>query len=304
MSYISGYDQELLASVGTSPDFTLTLWNWKNSKIMLRSKAYGQDVFSVFFNPFIKGQLCSSGVGHIKFWQMARTFTGLKLQGELGRFGRTAISDVEAFVQLPDGRILSGSEWGNLLLWDGGLISLEVTQPNKTCHEGSIRCIFLDESGELMTAGADGAIRIWNAEAILEVDAGTLEDGLFKIEFMNEMQISHNGQMSDIIDMVKYDDGKEKSEDEEDEEDFWLAQDSKGAIWKLDLSFSHKAKQPVRIKTSHSGVVNSVAVNEISERVASAGDNIIRLYEMSVGEQKTKLILEASVCQVWPLLRE
>ena len=46
---------------------------------------------------------------------MASTFTGIKLQGQLGRFGRTPISDIECYVMLDDGRVLSGSEWGNIL---------------------------------------------------------------------------------------------------------------------------------------------------------------------------------------------
>jgi len=40
-----------------------------------------------------------------RFWKMARTFTGLKLQGELGRFGRTEISDIEGYRELPDGKV-------------------------------------------------------------------------------------------------------------------------------------------------------------------------------------------------------
>ncbi len=31
---------------------------------------------------------------NFRFWIMASTFTGLKLQGELGRFGTTEISDI------------------------------------------------------------------------------------------------------------------------------------------------------------------------------------------------------------------
>ena len=38
---------------------------------------------------------------------MADTFTGLKLQGELGRFGRTEISDIEGYVELPDGKVMT-----------------------------------------------------------------------------------------------------------------------------------------------------------------------------------------------------
>ena len=57
---------------------------------------------------------------------MAKTFTGLKLQGQLGKFGKTEITDIEGYVELPDGKVLSGSEWGNMLLWDGGLIKVSL----------------------------------------------------------------------------------------------------------------------------------------------------------------------------------
>ncbi len=91
---------------------------------------------------------------------MAKTFTGLKLQGELGKFGKTEISDIEGYVELPDGKVLSGSEWGNMLLWDGGLIKVEIARRHKKpCHVGAIQQIIMDE-GELMTIGEDGYIRV------------------------------------------------------------------------------------------------------------------------------------------------
>ena len=39
-----------------------------------------------------------------RFWTMAKTFTGLKLQGELGRFGTTELSDISGnlFLMLVD----------------------------------------------------------------------------------------------------------------------------------------------------------------------------------------------------------
>ena len=42
------------------------------------------------------------------------------------RFGKTSVSDIDAFVQLADGKVLSGSEWGNMLVWDGGLIKVDL----------------------------------------------------------------------------------------------------------------------------------------------------------------------------------
>lgn len=66
---------------------------------------------------------------------MASTFTGLKLQGQLGKFGRVEISDISAYVELPDGKVLSGTEWGNFLLWDGGFIKVELSKKGKKpCH--------------------------------------------------------------------------------------------------------------------------------------------------------------------------
>ena len=107
----------------------------KHDKV-LRSKAYSLDVFRVSFSPELQGQLTTSGIGHIRFWQMAETFTGLKLQGQLGRFGKTSVSDIEGFVQLPDGKVVSGAEWGNILVWDGGLIKVEISrEKGKPCHD-------------------------------------------------------------------------------------------------------------------------------------------------------------------------
>lgn len=56
----------LLASVGSSPDYMLTIWDWKQEKIMLRSKAFSQDVFQVTFSPENEEQLTTCGTGHIR----------------------------------------------------------------------------------------------------------------------------------------------------------------------------------------------------------------------------------------------
>jgi len=91
---------------------------------------------------------------------MASTFTGLKLQGHLGKFGKKELSDIEGYVELPDGKVLSGSEAGNMLLWEGGLIKVEIARRNgRPCHVGTIQQIIMDE-GELMTIGDDGCIRV------------------------------------------------------------------------------------------------------------------------------------------------
>lgn len=52
----------------------------------------------------------------------------LCVQGALGRFGAVELSDVAAWVELPDGKVLSGSEAGDLLLWEGGLIKAVISR--------------------------------------------------------------------------------------------------------------------------------------------------------------------------------
>ena len=85
---------------------------------------HSQDVYTIKFSPYFEGTLNSCGTGHIRFWKMASTFTGLKLQGQLGKFGNVELSDVVGFIEMPDGKVLSTTETGELLMWDGGLIKV------------------------------------------------------------------------------------------------------------------------------------------------------------------------------------
>ena len=56
-----------LASVGSAPDYMLTVWDWKNEQVILRSKAFSQDIYKVAFSPEDEGHLCTSGSGHIRY---------------------------------------------------------------------------------------------------------------------------------------------------------------------------------------------------------------------------------------------
>ncbi|XP_052596739.1 cilia- and flagella-associated protein 44 isoform X4 [Peromyscus californicus insignis] len=268
-------DGDLLASVGSHPDYTITIWNWMQEQPTLRTKAFSQDVFKVTFNPEDDEQLTTSGSGHIKFWEMAFTFTGLKLQGSLGRFGKTSTSDIEGYIELPDGKVLSGSEWGNLLLWEGSLIKVELCRTGmKSCHQGPINQIMLDE-GEVITAGSDGCVRIWDFETIDTAD--TVDDtGLLEIEPINELQVDKN---VNLFSMIKMD---------EIGNNFWLAQDASGAIWKLDLSFSNITQDPECLFSFHSGAIEALAVSPLTYLMATTAlDCFVRFYDFA---SKTPLI--------------
>ena len=68
-----------LVSVGGEPDFTITVWDWIEQRVTLKSKAFSAEVFRASFSPYTDNIIFTSGSTHIKFWKMANTFTGLKL---------------------------------------------------------------------------------------------------------------------------------------------------------------------------------------------------------------------------------
>lgn len=76
-----------LVSLGGAPDYTLTVWDWMSERVILKAKAFSQEVYRASFSPFSDDILFTSGFTHIRFWKMAQTFTGLKLQGEIAKFG-------------------------------------------------------------------------------------------------------------------------------------------------------------------------------------------------------------------------
>ncbi|XP_074157296.1 LOW QUALITY PROTEIN: cilia- and flagella-associated protein 44 [Sminthopsis crassicaudata] len=259
----------LLATVGCSPDYTITVWNWKEEQPMLRTKAFSQDVFKVTFNPENEEQLTTAGSGHIKFWLMALTFTGLKLQGFLGRFGKTSVTDIEGYVELPDGKVLTGSQWGNLLLWEGGLIKVELCRhARRTCHIGPINQIMIDE-GEIITAGDDGCIRIWDFETIDTADAID-ESEMIEMEPINELQVGKNVKIYSMVKILKPGNS------------IWYAQDANGAIWKLDLSFSNITQDPKRLLSFHTGPIAAMVVSPFTYLMATTSqDCTIRIFDFA-----------------------
>lgn len=102
---------------------------------------------------------------------MAATFTGLKLVGLLGKFGQVELSDVCAYLEFSDGKVLSGTESGQLLLWAGNLIkAVFMRKGHKNCHDGNVEVLALHQGGWLVvSAGQDGYIRTWDASKVCAV---------------------------------------------------------------------------------------------------------------------------------------
>lgn len=149
-------DGLLLASQSGEPDFLVTLWKWQEGgEIILQLNSHSKEVFNLQFSPFTHESFTSCGAGHIKFWTIAKTFTGLKCHGVMGRFGHTEISDVYGLFQLEDdGKVLSGCDWGNILVWENCSIKFEVFRKNhKMCHNAPITQILWQDQDVITVSG-------------------------------------------------------------------------------------------------------------------------------------------------------
>ncbi|XP_051841259.1 cilia- and flagella-associated protein 44 isoform X1 [Antechinus flavipes] len=219
---------------------------------------------------------------------MALTFTGLKLQGFLGRFGKTAVTDIEGYVELPDGKVLTGSQWGNLLLWEGGLIKVELCRhARRTCHIGPINQIMIDE-GEIITAGDDGCIRIWDFETIDTADAID-ESEMIEMEPINELQVGKNVKIYSMVKIFKPGNS------------IWYAQDANGAIWKLDLSFSNITQDPKCLLSFHTGPITAMAVSPFTYLMATTSqDCTIRIFDFAAKLYLTEMqFKEGGTALLW-----
>lgn len=191
---------------------------------------------------------------------MAQTFTGLKLQGEVGRFGKTEISDIFGICPMPDERVLSGCEWGNILVWEHGLITLEVCRKGKRrCHGGPITQIFARE-GEIVTTATDGYIRVWFWETVDLADPP--ENNRFvEIEPIYEFQIGPESYNAELMCMKHA---------EMDTQKYFL-QDGNGGIWACDISPDSKGGEPKQLFWCHAGPIFTIASSPISSHVATFG---------------------------------
>lgn len=256
-------DGEMMVSQGGSPDFMITIWQWRQGMIVLRSRSFQNTVFRAQFSLSNAGQLTSTGVGHIKFWKICETFTGLKLEGLHGRFGKTEICDIFGAYAMPTGgTVVSGSEWGNVLVWQEGLIKLEVCRRGrKMCHTGAITHIAMNDGGEVITAGLDGYVRIWFWETVDLADPP--DDDLFvEIEPIYEYFVGTRGHECQINSLIR------KAPDSY----WWYVQDGHGGIWTVDISPESNPEPSEMLFRCHAGEVRAIATCPFLSILATLGE--------------------------------
>lgn len=64
----------------------------------------------------------------------------MKLQGEIAKFGQLNLSDTSCFYELPDGKVVSGTEYGTLIVWEGQFVKAQIVLncEEKTPLHGSL----------------------------------------------------------------------------------------------------------------------------------------------------------------------
>ena len=271
-------DGAMIACVGTFPDYTLTIWDWEKENLILRSKAFSQDIFRVTFSEKLHGHLVTSGVGHIRFWEMAKTFTGLKLQGEIGKFGNIEISDTSGYSMFDDGKVLSGSESGTLLLWQDAFVKCEfVREGGKKCHNGMIEIVF-HKTHDIITAGRDGVIRTWDYQTI---DTAETDDTAIPIELTmkKKLRIAKGASIRSMYPLG----------------DEYLIVDSSNGLWKADLA----NKKVQIVQKFHAGAIRSIAFSPNAPLFVTGGDDgYIRLWEVQNKMLLSELKFESAVTRI------
>jgi WD40 repeat protein len=57
--------------------------------------------------------------------------------------------------------------------------------------------------------------------------------------------------------------------------------DQRGAIWQLDLSFSHTQLEPAVIEQFHGGSIRGICASPVGHLTVSTGDNQVRVTDVS-----------------------
>uniref|UniRef100_A0A3Q3WFI8 Uncharacterized protein n=1 Tax=Mola mola TaxID=94237 RepID=A0A3Q3WFI8_MOLML len=115
------------------------------------------------------------------------------------------------------------------------------------------------EDGQLMTMGTDGAVRVWDIENIVTAEGD--ESRRFELEPMNELMVGHHVCLTSMV------------KSSQPDSFIWFAQDSSGAIWKLDLSFTNTTLDPECLFSFHAGPITGLDVSNKSYLMATTALN-------------------------------
>lgn len=266
---------ELLASQSSSPEFAVTIWNWKTSTVLLQFKnAQLGGNFDLKFSLENDRFMYTGGAKHLHFWDIVRTFTGLKLKHDFGRFGKFMACDILTVCPETSNRLLTNCEWGNVLVWENGHIQFEVCRKNRQpCHDAPITQISLLNE-YLYTIGMDNFMRIWFWDTVAM--ANRCENQKFiEFEAVYEYEIKSIRCGGELLSFTI----------DSENEQFCYIHDGNGVIWKsvVDVDFTMHSLE-VMFRASSSNLVCLAMSPNSSQLITLDAKGILCLYNYIAGE--------------------
>uniref|UniRef100_A0A3Q0QZ71 Uncharacterized protein n=1 Tax=Amphilophus citrinellus TaxID=61819 RepID=A0A3Q0QZ71_AMPCI len=154
---------------------------------------------------------------------------------------------------------------------------------------------FALEDGQLMTTGSDGVVRVWDFERISVAD-GNSDGSRFEMEPINELVVGPNVRLSSVVRSSLSDSF------------VWFAQDSNGAIWKLDLSFTNMSPDPECLFSFHVGMIQGLDVSKNSHLMATTTlDRSVKVFDfLAKRELTTSRFTQGGTALCWapPVVNE
>lgn len=266
---------ELLASQSSAPEFQVTIWNWQTTTILLQFKnaRFGEN-FDLKFSMENDRFMYTGGAKHLHFWDIVRTFTGLKLMHDFGRFGKFKACDILTVCPENSNRLLTNCEWGNVLVWENGQIKFEVCRKNRQpMHNAAITQISLCNE-YLYTIGMDHFMRIWFWDTVA-MDDRRENQKFIEFEAVYEYEIKSIRCGGELLSFTI----------DPENEQFCYIHDGNGVIWKsvIDTDLTTHSLEAI-FRASSRNVVCLVTSPNATQLITLDAKGILCLYDYLSGE--------------------
>lgn len=161
--------------------------------------------------------------------------------------------------------MLSGCEWGNILVWDAGLIKVEVCRKGRRpCHSAPITRIYIEDT-EIVTVGMDGLVCYWFWETVELADPPD-DDRFVEIDPIYEYRIGDKDENCEVRHLIK-------AVPDDPQDYVYYAQDGNGGIWTCSFGMDLDQTPAKKIYSCHGGKVISGAASPISPYFITFGED-------------------------------